>query len=178
MNIFQLSTGEQVVPKSSYEQEGYELIPDGTKVVAVVEGASWGEYNNERYISLKWRVMSPDSLKNRVVFGKLHVHAQKPAKSDNARTMLATIDLLGGGKLSKVQGEVTDLELTRCLVNTIATIKVGLWEIEDSVKKNADGTPKVNRGNYVIGVGPRGEVAAAPVAAKPAVRNMEDDIPF
>jgi hypothetical protein len=176
MDMFQLSTGEQIVPKSSYEPQAYELIPDGTKVLAVVEGASWGEYGGERHVNLKWRVMSPDALKNRVVFGKLHVHASKASKSDNARTMLATIDLLGGGKLSKVQGEVTDLELTRCLVNTIATIKVGLWEIADSVKTNADGTPKINRGNYVVGVGPRGEVA--PVAAKPAVADVEDDIPF
>ena len=77
MGFWNLSDGKEVESKSEFEAGGgFEVIPDGTRVLAAVEECKDDEWEGERFFNLKWRILDGD-YKNRIIFQKLKVFSQK-----------------------------------------------------------------------------------------------------
>lgn len=160
-----------------------EPIPANTQLNAMIEEASWDEYEGNRHIKLKWRVLGGEYAK-RVIFQKIHVFGNPTAKdvkanADRAKRMLAAIDANAGGQLMQVQAEPSDMDLARCLANKMMTIMVQVWKIESNGEEKT--------GNWVGAVAPRGQgeapVAAQAPAQQPATApapadSFEGNIPF
>ena len=150
-----------------------EPIPAGTQLPVMIEEAAWDEYEGNRHIKIKWRIIDGEH-KKRVIFQKVHVFGNPTAKdikanSDKAKRMLAAIDANAGGQLMQVEGEPADTDLAKCLSNKIMTVMVQVWEMGDK------------KGNWVSAVAPRnGAAPAAPAPADPAVPTdpLDADIPF
>jgi hypothetical protein len=130
MSIFSLSTGKKAESTGSAELGGSsEPIPEGTKVRAIITEAKWDEYQGERFIKLRWDVVSGEFAK-RVIFHKVKVYEPDPKKADKHRLMLAAIDFNCGGKLSKIDGEPSEIDLIKCLSNKPMVIRLGVWTID------------------------------------------------
>lgn len=128
-----------------------EPIPNNTDVLAAPDEAKWDEWNEDRYISLRWSVMAPAQYKGRKIFQKIRVNDADKNKAEKARRMLAAIDTNAGGKLMKADTEPTDKSLTIALVNKPMVLKVMVWEI-----KAEDSNDGVDRsGNWIAAVSPR-----------------------
>lgn len=189
MSFWNLSSGEALdTTETSFEQEGgsIEPIPNNTTVQAFVEEVKWDKFyqSEEEYINIRWRVTAPQAYANRVIFHKLAVlgndpRAKDPAKKgDNAKRMLGAIDANCGGKLSRVHGKPTDIELQSALMNKALNAKVMLWEM-----KNDAG--EVNKGNWIAAVSPRAAVQEPVVTPKKEVafshassHDLDEEIPF
>lgn len=179
MSIFQLSTGKQANEETSggnFEMTGgSEPIPENTKVRAIITESKWDEYEGSRYIKLRWDVVDGE-YKKRVIFQKLKVYESDAAKADRQRMMLAAIDANCGGKLAQVDGEPSDMDLTKSLTNKPMLIKLGVWTMNDK------------SGNWIMAVesgksSPAAAAAKPKPAAKPAPEPFSepsdgDDIPF
>jgi len=180
MSFWQTSTGEEVQQNGSFESGGGTLapIPENTAVLASAEEASWGEYQGDRYINVKWRIAKPAEYANRVIFQKIRVLDQDQAKADKAKRMLAAISTNAGGALfasmqKNREQEPSDQSLAT-LCNRPMVLKLGVWEMNDKT------------GNHVNAVSPAKAPAAAPApapkpVAKPAPVAFDDDdasIPF
>ena len=179
MGFWNLSDGKEVESKSEFEAGGgFEVIPDGTRVLAAVEECKDDEWEGERFFNLKWRILDGD-YKNRIIFQKLKVFSQKDKQRDNAISMLAAIDANAGGKLMASGKEPTDFAIASALANRPMILLLRVWQSNDKQKS----------GNYVAGVFGRQQTKAAPAAkskpvAKPQEQGSEppmdfdDDIPF
>lgn len=188
MSFWNLSDNTVAQPVTEFAQEGgtMEPLPDGTTVTAYIDEAKWQTLyqSDKELISLRWRVMAPQSAANRVIFQKLDVYGNDDRKkdpqkaADNAKRMLAAIDGNAGGFLSKLQAAPTDADLQANLLNKAMNIRLGLWEFtKDDGSKSS--------GNWVQAVSPRGnvpEVASKP-SQQPAAQAQgsvvtSDSIPF
>ena len=185
MSFWNLSDNSSATQNATgaFEAGGGDLppIPANTQLNAMIEEASWDEYEGNRHIKLKWRVLGGEYAK-RVIYHKIHVFGNPTAKdvkanADKAKRMLAAIDANAGGQLMQVQAEPSDMDLARCLANKMMTIMVQVWSIESNGEKKT--------GNWVSAVSPRSQGAAPsqaqaqkPAAAPAAVDAFEDDIPF
>ena len=189
MSFWDLNDGSKAEGDSTYEMEGGNLepIPANTGCIAAIEEAKWDSYEEDRYISLKWRVIKPDEYGNRVIFQKVKVYGTSRDKdpratADKAKRMLAAIDSNAGGKLMKLQGEPDDTDLMSALVGKMMAIKVQVWKLtkEDGEKME---------GNWISAVAPaKGKAAEAAKKAAPKpkpkpepVEEEEDDfgdVPF
>lgn len=149
------STGtEYEVPSGNMDP-----IPEGSSVLAMIDEAKWEmKQTGEKFISLRWTVLSPDEYKNRNVFHKLWVTDLDPsakdeakgiAKRDKARKMLAAIDANAGGKLTAQSGAPTDDSLTLHLCNKPMIVTLMVWEINNT----RDGSTAT--GNWVSAVAPK-----------------------
>lgn len=185
MSFWDLNEGGQANGTGEYEIEGGNLepIPAKTGCIAAIEEAKWDEYDGDRYISLKWRVMKPDEYAKRVIFHKVKVFGTSKDKdpkatADKAKRMLAAIDSNAGGKLMKVKGEPSDMDLMSALVGKTMAIKVMVWEM------TIDGQER--SGNWISAVAPakgaaaklKPEPAHEPAAQPEPVDDFDDDIPF
>lgn len=119
---------------------GSKPIPDNTSSLACIEQAEWKEWEGERYINIKWRLLGGD-FENRVVFQKIKVFDVE--KGDRAKQMLAAIDANAGGKLFTLEQEPQDSDFQQHLTNKMMNILIGLWEING------------NSGNWVKAVSPQ-----------------------
>lgn len=193
MSFWNTSSGENVAETATTEYDagggGFELIPDGSTVLAYSEEAFWEQKDTgkmERYIKIKWKVQKPEGVEGRVVFQKLWVKDHDPqakpekaeAKREKALRMLATIDANAGGRLAKRGTEPSDDDLALALVNKPMAITVKVWEI--------DGAQGKIDGNWIAAVHPKnhelklGE-AKAKAKAAPAGNfgdDLDDDILF
>ena len=184
-NFWSMSDGKTAEQSSTYESGGgdFEPIPSNTGCIAAIEEAKWDSYEGDRYISLKWRVSQPQEYANRVIFQKVKVFGTKTDKdpiatADKAKRMLAAIDTNAGGKLMKLQGEPSDMDLMSALMGKMMAIKVMVWKIENNGEKK--------EGNWIAAVSPAGKTApstapAQQAAKAPPVKNagdLSDDIPF
>lgn len=188
MSFWELNEGGSAASDSTeYEIQGGNLepIPANTGCIAAIEEAKWDSYEEDRYISLKWRVAQPQEYANRVIFHKVKVlgtsrDKDPKATADKAKRMLAAIDSNSGGKLMKIQGEPADQDLMTALMGKMMAIKVMVWEMEIQGEKKS--------GNWISAVSPaKGNVQPAKPAAKPAqapasspepVDDFADDVPF
>lgn len=165
---------------TEYEVPGgnMEPIPEGSSVLAMIDEAKWEmKQTGEKFISLRWSVLSPDEYKNRKVFHKLWVTDLDPsakdeakgiAKRDKARKMLAAIDANAGGKLTAQSGAPTDDSLTLHLCNKPMIITLMVWEINNS----RDGSTA--SGNWVSAVAPKSKgIDVKPPKAKAAPRQND-----
>lgn len=183
-NFWDLNDGSKVETTTEFDSGGGAMmpIPNDTGCIAAIEEAKWDEFNDDRFISLKWRIMKPSEFDKRVVYQKVKVYGLAKDKdpravADKAKRMLAAIDTNAGGKLMKVKGEPTDTDLMSALVGKVMAIKVMVWEStgDDGVERS---------GNWVSAVAPaKGakQVEKKPEAkqeAKATDDDFDDDIPF
>lgn len=197
MSFWDLDDGTSAVTgEKEYVQEtgGFDPIPDGSNVMAVIEEAKWDTVRNgnEEFISLRWSVEAPEQFLNRKIFQKLWVTDDDPnakdaskakAKRDKAKRMLAAIDANCGGKLAKTPRKPTDDDLALALTMKPMVIKCMVWEIKD-------GDGKTNSGNWISAVFPKSKgvaVADAPAGAAPKkadskaggfADDFDEDIPY
>jgi len=194
MSFWNLNDGSSVENNGAFEMGGGDIepIPGNTGCIAAIEEAKWDEYNEDRFISLKWRVMKPDEFAKRVIFQKVKVFGTSrdkdpQATADKAKRMLAAVDQNAGGKLMKVQGEPSDTDLMTALVGKVMAIKVQIWELDKD--DNGQVIPKEDRkrGNWISAVAPAKGAAAKLKPAAPApkpepvadeVDDFDDNIPF
>nr|DAK93242.1 MAG TPA: single-stranded DNA-binding protein [Caudoviricetes sp.] len=173
MGFWNLSDGKAVESKSEFELGGgFEVIPDGSRVLAAVEECKDDQWEGERFFNLKWRILDGE-YKNRIIFQKLKVFSSKEKQRDNAITMLAAIDANAGGKLMASGKEPTDFAIASALANRPMILLLRVWESEDKQKT----------GNYVAGVFSRQQTKAAPAPKQSAQSNeppmdFSDDVPF
>lgn len=173
MGFWNLSDGKAVESKSEFELGGgFEVIPDGSRVLAAVEECKDDQWEGERFFNLKWRILDGE-YKNRIIFQKLKVFSSKEKQRDNAITMLAAIDANAGGKLMASGKEPTDFDIASALANRPMILLLRVWESEDKQKT----------GNYVAGVFGRQQTKASPAPKQSAPSNeppmdFDDDIPF
>lgn len=184
MSFWDLNDGTKAESTNTFElaSGNLEPIPNDTTCIGAIEEAKWDSYQDDRYISLKWRVMQPDAYANRVIFHKVKVFGMandkdKAATADKAKRMLAAIDANAGGKLMQVTGEPSDMELMSALVGKMMAIKCMVWEMEDSA------TGEKRSGNWIAAVAPhKGAEIKEPAIQKPAPAaesiDESDDIPF
>lgn len=173
MGFWNLSDGKAVESKSEFELGGgFEVIPDGSRVLAAVEECKDDQWEGERFFNLKWRILEGE-YKNRIIFQKLKVFSSKEKQRDNAITMLAAIDANAGGKLMASGKEPTDFAIASALANRPMILLLRVWESEDKQKT----------GNYVAGVFGRQQTKASPAPKQSAQSNeppmdFSDDVPF
>lgn len=173
MGFWNLSDGKAVESKSEFELGGgFEVIPDGSRVLAAVEECKDDQWEGERFFNLKWRILEGE-YKNRIIFQKLKVFSSKEKQRDNAITMLAAIDANAGGKLMASGKEPTDFAIASALANRPMILLLRVWESEDKQKT----------GNYVAGVFSRQQTKAAPAPKQSVPSNdppmdFSDDVPF
>lgn len=173
MGFWNLSDGKAVESKSEFELDGgFEVIPDGSRVLAAVEECKDDQWEGERFFNLKWRILEGE-YKNRIIFQKLKVFSSKEKQRDNAITMLAAIDANAGGKLMASGKEPTDLAIASALANRPMILLLRVWESDDKQKT----------GNYVAGVFGRQQTKATPAPKQSASSNeppmdFEEDVPF
>ena len=173
MGFWNLSDGKAVESKSEFELGGgFEVIPDGSRVLAAVEECKDDQWEGERFFNLKWRILEGE-YKNRIIFQKLKVFSSKEKQRDNAITMLAAIDANAGGKLMASGKEPTDFAIASALANRPMILLLRVWESEDKQKT----------GNYVAGVFSRQQTKASPATKQSAPSNeppmdFNEDIPF
>lgn len=173
MGFWNLSDGKAVESKSEFELGGgFEVIPDGSRVLAAVEECKDDQWEGERFFNLKWRILEGE-YKNRIIFQKLKVFSSKEKQRDNAITMLAAIDANAGGKLMASGKEPTDFAIASALANRPMILLLRVWESEDKQKT----------GNYVAGVFSRQQTKASSAPKQSAQSNeppmdFSDDVPF
>ena len=192
MSFWNLSNGENLTKAQTdgTMDMGGDIppIPDKTDCLGAIEEAKWDEYNGDRYVSLKWRVMGPFEYVNRVVFQKLKIFGFASDKdpvtvADKAKRMLAAIDTNAGGQLMRLDREPTDEDLMEALIAKTMVIKVMVW----MKTKEKDGTdiPKNLQkpgGNHVGAVSPCKSTTPlqhmTKAAAAVTAQKLDDDIPF
>lgn len=175
-NFWDLNEGGSATGSGEFEMGGGDMtpIPSNTGCIAAIEEAKWDEYDGDRFISLKWRVMKPDEYAKRVIFQKVKVFGTSKDKdpkatADKAKRMLAAIDSNAGGKLMKVQGEPSDMDLMSALVGKTMAIKLQVWEMEINGEEKS--------GNWVSAVAPaKGAAAKMKLEPKTEPEPIDDDI--
>jgi hypothetical protein len=197
MSFWDLSDGASAATNATGEFEvgggNFEPIPAGSSVLAMADEVKWATkpITGERYISVRWVVLSPDEYKNRKQFHKLWVDDFDPealkkgqdkaiAKRDKAKNMLANIDANAGGKLvqrlAQTNAMPTDDDLAMALLNKPMIITLMIVE---GVDQNGNKTAN----NWVAAVSPKAKgIDVKPVRAIPKERvdfaNGGDEIPF
>ena len=190
MSFWSTSDGASITAQTEYEIEGGGgLIPDNTNCLAYIDEAKIDSKDGAEYVSLRWRVAKPETLKNRVVFQKLWIYGNNPNQSDaakaqkqgdKAKRMLAAIDANAGGELLVVDAPPTDERLQSALVNKFMVVKVKTWEM-----KGDQGDTM--QGNWIAAVMPKTHEISESVKAqeqKPkavpaaAATEYDDEIPF
>jgi hypothetical protein len=180
MSFWNLSDGNTATDTGTDFETGggkMEPIPAGTRCNAMIDDASWSEYNGHRFVNLRWTILAPDEYKNRKVFQKVRVYDPDQKKGDKAKRMLAAIDANCGGKLMKVDGEPTDSDLQACLMSRPMHIELQVWEMTGD-----DGQER--SGNWISAVSGSPK-QSAPAKPKPQAQQApqpqsdeDEDIPF
>jgi hypothetical protein len=161
-NLFKLSDGSVDEVSGKFEMGGGVVppIPEKTVVLAMCDAANFYQHeNNPIVISLKWTVIAGE-YKGRIVFQKLNINDSDTQKADRSKRMLMAIDSNCGGKLMKLESEITDADLALSLPKNKMHLKLGVWDMNGK------------KGNWVSAVAP-----AVASAAATAVK-YNDDVPF
>lgn len=152
---------------------GFEVIPDGTVVVAAPLSAEWKEPSDfypNRVIKIQWAVVDGE-YKNRHIFHNVKVEDDKPSIREKHLKMLAAIDANSGGRMLSSDREPTDADL-QSICNKPMELRLRVWE-----KNGKDG-------NWVEAVFPVGGGKKPSAPAKKADPKKSkptddfDDIPF
>jgi len=173
MNFFTTSDNQAIQTNQSFDLGGgdFEPIPNNTQLKVLIDEAKWDEYENDRYISLRWMVIDGE-YKNRKIFQKVRVLDDNTTKADKAKTMLAAIDSNAGGKLLAHGVMPDDMALGLNLTNKPMAVVVAIWEMNDK------------KGNWIKAVSPL-NAASQPQQQQqqqqqvaPMSADFDDDIPF
>lgn len=146
-NIWSLSTGESATENkdTSFDSNNFDPLPHNSFHNAVVADIKWDEYDDEEYINVTWQIADESEYKNRKVFHKIKVQAEKATTRDNAIKMLVTLNNIAEADLLSIAAP-TDEDLQRELMGAVAMIKVQVWKIDDK------------SGNWVSALGEAGEL--------------------
>src|SRR5690606_41282151 len=128
MSFWKTSDGKEVERNTEFDSGGgFEVIPEGTKLLALIDEAGWksGFEGEPDHIQIRWTVLAPEGFKNRKIFQKVRVLDTDPSKADKAKRMLAAIDANAGGKLATIDREPEDNELMGALMNKSMVIQIG-----------------------------------------------------
>jgi len=164
MGFFTISTGQVANQdgSTSFEMGGGEPMPDNTTVVAAVSKIGWkqpSDFYDFDSIKAEWDVLEPKEYAGRKVYQTLKVCDGKDSVSDKAKTMLAVMDTICGGKImAKVAatGQAPDDNiLAQALINRPMMLTLGLFDTKEAGKSGI---------NWIKKVAPRvrGGSAAAP----------------
>lgn len=156
------------LPKDgSFSGPSFEIIPAGTQCLAFVEDALIEHGNEGQFIQLRWRILKPEAIANRVIFQKVRIWDQDGKKRNRALMMLAAIDQNAGGIISGQADDPTDALLARALPNKPMLIKLDVWEIDGK------------SGNWICAVAPKPTGDLVLPEVKPSASPvMDSDIPF
>jgi len=176
MSFWQTSDNQSAAQTGGeFETGGGDMtpIPSNTRLKAMIDDAKWDEYDGDRFVSLRWTVLAPETYKNRKIFQKVRVYDQKTEKADKHKRMLAAIDANAGGNLANQDKEPSDMDLQSALVSKPMLIEVQVWKID--ANQSSDGQER--SGNWVSKVSPAsgGEPSAAPAQKQ---ESEGDDVPF
>lgn len=191
MSIFDLSNGETAQTGGTADSGGgnFEPIPDGTKLIAMITEVGWKEFDDDKFISIRWDVLQGE-YKGRLVFQKVRVLNSNADKRDRQIKMLAAIDENSGGKLAGLgksrMEDLSDHEMTKALSNTPMEIQVREWKIDKDRQGNPLPESEIKKGNWVSAVAGKNASRNAnqkteqPKQQEPQSTNAENDaeIPF
>ena len=167
---------KEEVKTGDFEMGGgsIEPIPSNTNVTAFIEEAKWDEYEDEEYISLKWKVLAPNEYKNRIIFHKLKVMQENKDKAKKAQNMLLAIDFNAKKQLAELRERPETEDLQKALCNKPMIINLQVWEMNDK------------KGNWVASVKPKGAKDPENIVIdervkddkSPTISIDSDEIPF
>lgn len=162
------------VGKDFESGNGFELIPDNTKALAIISNAEWRDANehNERHINLTWDIVEGE-FKGKKVFQKVKLFESDKSKQLKAQKMLIAIDANCKGVIASAGVEPT-IQGLQSLLHSPMFIHIKTWEMGD------------NKGNWVAAVSERkkGQQQTAQQQTSPAAQSQEpamdfdSDIPF
>ena len=194
MSFWDLSDGKTAVdtPKD-YEaagggSDGFEPIPEKSSVLAIIDQAKWTENDGAKYIELRWTIMGPDEFKNRKVFHKVWVTDLEPrtlkekgeakaiGKRDNARRMLAGIDAIAGGNLTRTGVDPTEETMMMHIANRpmVITLEVATFTRQNGEPGAVNWVRRVQTADSTVHI----TSAPTPKASAPSTPDMDDEIPF
>jgi len=170
-NFWSTQDNSPIVSDGSFNASGsgLALIPGGTDLLVYPDECKWETYLGERFIKIRWDVLSPMQYKGRKVFQKIRVEDEDSDKRDKAMRMLSAIDANAGGKLLASGVEPTDEAMMMCLSNKQMIVKVEEWEMNGK------------KGNWVCAVSKYTPGGASKVSETPPTPKMEvadEDVPF
>ena len=173
-SFWQTSTGETAT--GEVQESSFDPLPKG-KYLSMLESVSVDEYQGQKKIKSKARVIGEGFGKNRVLFLNLKCFSGDDIKEetrDRAIQILVKMYNICKAKLPK--GEPDDASLSQ-LVDKPIELVLDAWELDDGSKS----------GNWLVNVDAKG--ATAGTSAKKAEKKPEparepgddeegDDIPF
>lgn len=171
MNFFTTSDNKAIETGTTFEMGGgnFEPIPENTQLKAMIDEAKWDEYDQQKYISLRWAIIDGE-FKGRKLFQKVRVLDADSKKSDKAKSMLAAVDSNAGGKLMAAGVMPDDMSLSINLMNKPMAIVVSVWEIDGK------------KGNWIKAVSPLNAAPTQNQAPKLDINNpsidFDDDVGF
>lgn len=154
----------------------FEVIPDGTKALAVITNAEWREANqhNERHVSLTWDIVEGE-FKNRKVFQKVKLFDKKETTRLNAQRMIIAIDANCKGAIAQAGVEPTAQGLASLLHSPMYIM----------IKVYTPDNPEQKPHNWVCAVSERKRGAQQPqqqqnatVSTQEPPMDLDEDIPF
>lgn len=172
MSFWNLSdTSEKLNNSGEFESGGGDIapIPKNTQVKAAVDEAKIDEWNDDRYVSLRWNILAPEEYKGRKIFQKIRVFDRDSKKQDKAKRMLNAIAVNAGGGLLKIQSEPTAEDLQKHLNHKPMALLLQVWKIEDAQ------TGEEKTGNWVSAVSPLKKKSAPKPEPEPEPEIDSDD---
>lgn len=167
MGYFKYDDGDKGAVNGEYSGPSIEIIPKGTQCLAYIEdaGLEHSREGDEQYINLKWRVMKPAEINNRVLYQKLRIWDENSNKRNRAKRMLEAIDQNSGGVIAAQDKEPDDALLSKALLNKPMLVKLEVWEIDGK------------SGNWICAIAPKPTGDLPPMPA-PTPKPTADGIPF
>lgn len=172
------NSSDDVQSNGNYDVGGgdFPVIPDGTRVKAIIDKISWEFKKNyksgdeENCISARFEIEEGE-FKGQKIFKNFFLESELEAEQTKAMNMFFAVDFNAGGKIKALKRKPTDEELNRYLINKSMVIVVGMMEGRDGRKDS----------NYLQGVS-SGKNKPAQQASKTTTNqsydDMDDDIPF
>ena len=152
MGFFTMSTGQMANQdgNTSFEMGGNDPMPDNTTVVAAVSKIGWkkpSDFYDFDSIKAEWDVLEPKEYAGRKVFQTIKIFDGKDSVADKAKTMLAVMDTICGGKImAKVAatGQAPDDNiLAQALINRPMMLTLGLFDTKEAGKTGINWIKKV-----------------------------------
>lgn len=167
----------EAASKSFALSEDFEVIPDGTVAIALIESAEVvcaSMYNPEDTVKITWRIQGGEYA-NRVVFQKIKFMEQDATKRLRQQRILLAIDANARGQI-RADGGVNPQNVTS-LQFAVMQIHIKVWEMDGK------------KGNWISAVSEKGGASqqAKPRAQaqvqtqaqhEPQVAQADDVIPF
>jgi len=180
---------DEIESDGNYDVGGgdFPVIPDGTRVKAMIDKISWEFKKNfksgsdESCISARFEIEEGE-FKGQKIFKNFFLECDIDAEQSKAMNMFFAVDHNAGGKIKALKRKPTDDDLSRHLINKSMVIVVGMITDKSTGKES----------NYLQGLSAsKNKPASAPQARplqseKPVQRqqtkamsdDMESDIPF